>query len=122
MPRMAFIGVRISCDMSERNSDLACEAASAASRAAISSRSFALSCEISRTTETTHFSPLIWATADDIRIEIGTPLFGCAMSNWRLRTMPSRSSRTRNSARRSGSGKRSRPNVVVPSTIARVKP
>jgi hypothetical protein len=37
MPITAFIGVRISCDMLERNSDLALEAVSAASLAAISS-------------------------------------------------------------------------------------
>ncbi len=38
MPRIAFIGVRISCDMLERNSDLARDASSADSRAATSSR------------------------------------------------------------------------------------
>ena len=38
MPKIAFIGVRISCDMLDRNSDLARDASSADSRAAISSR------------------------------------------------------------------------------------
>jgi hypothetical protein len=42
IPRIAFIGVRISCDMLDRNSDFACDAASAASRAVTNSVSASL--------------------------------------------------------------------------------
>src|SRR5271155_2878890 len=48
IPRIAVIGVRISCDMLDRNSDLAREAASAASRVSTSSRSVSLSAVMSR--------------------------------------------------------------------------
>ena len=67
MPRIAFIGVRISCDMLERNSDLAREAASAASRATISSRSVRLSVLMSLVKVTAQGSPLSSTIAPEIR-------------------------------------------------------